>query len=77
MGQTRVELVTPALSERCSNQLSYCPKLSGEQGVRTPDPRLAKPMLQPAELIPLAYYSFCLLTEQGKKELEQVIPITN
>lgn len=25
MGQTRVELVTPALSERCSNQLSYCP----------------------------------------------------
>ena len=28
MGQTRVELVTPALSERCSNQLSYCPELS-------------------------------------------------
>ena len=76
MGQTRVELVTPALSERCSNQLSYCPKLSGEQGVRTPDPRLAKPMLQPAELIPLAFL-FCLLTEQGKKELEQVILITN
>ena len=25
LGQTRVELVTPALSERCSNQLSYCP----------------------------------------------------
>ena len=31
MGQTRVELVTPALSERCSNQLSYCPvcRMSG------------------------------------------------
>ena len=26
MEQTRVELVTPALSERCSNQLSYCSK---------------------------------------------------
>ena len=26
MGQNRVELLTPALSERCSNQLSYCPK---------------------------------------------------
>ena len=25
MGQIRVELMTPALSERCSNQLSYCP----------------------------------------------------
>ena len=31
MGQTRVELVTPALSERCSNQLSYCPELSFER----------------------------------------------
>ena len=27
MGQNRVELLTPALSERCSNQLSYCPIL--------------------------------------------------
>ena len=27
MGQNRVELLTPALSERCSNQLSYCPVL--------------------------------------------------
>ena len=27
MGQNRVELLTPALSERCSNQLSYCPGL--------------------------------------------------
>ena len=26
MGPIRVELMTPALSERCSNQLSYCPK---------------------------------------------------
>ena len=25
MGQIRLELMTPALSERCSNQLSYCP----------------------------------------------------
>ena len=25
LGQNRVELLTPALSERCSNQLSYCP----------------------------------------------------
>ena len=27
MGQIRVELMTPALSERCSNQLSYSPSL--------------------------------------------------
>ena len=27
LGQNRVELLTPALSERCSNQLSYCPVL--------------------------------------------------
>ena len=27
MGQNRVELLTPALSERCSNQMSYCPKM--------------------------------------------------
>ena len=26
MEQDRVELSTPALSERCSNQLSYCSK---------------------------------------------------
>ena len=25
VGQIRLELMTPALSERCSNQLSYCP----------------------------------------------------
>ena len=29
MGRDRVELSTPALSERCSNQLSYC-SVSGE-----------------------------------------------
>ena len=29
MGQNRVELLTPALSERCSNQLSYCPPTAG------------------------------------------------
>ena len=29
MGQNRVELLTPALSERCSNQLSYCPPMAG------------------------------------------------
>ena len=28
MEQDRVELSTPALSERCSNQLSYCPKVT-------------------------------------------------
>ena len=28
MGQIRLELMTPALSERCSNQLSYCPKIT-------------------------------------------------
>ena len=31
MGQNRVELLTPALSERCSNQLSYCPRLPFRQ----------------------------------------------
>ena len=31
LGQNRVELLTPALSERCSNQLSYCPFLYIEE----------------------------------------------
>ena len=31
MGQIRVELMTPALSERCSNQLSYCPLKKSRQ----------------------------------------------
>ena len=26
MGQSRVELLTPSLSEKCSNRLSYWPK---------------------------------------------------
>ena len=32
MEQDRVELSTPALSERCSNQLSYWPKLVENRG---------------------------------------------
>ena len=36
MGQNRVELLTPALSERCSNQLSYCPLYeTREKGKKT------------------------------------------
>ena len=31
MGQIRVELMTPALSERCSNQLCYCPLKKSRQ----------------------------------------------
>ena len=34
MGQNRVELLTPALSERCSNQLSYCPKIGKKEDKR-------------------------------------------
>jgi hypothetical protein len=32
MGQNRVELLTPALSEQCSNRLSYWPALAPRQG---------------------------------------------
>ena len=44
MGQNRVELLTPALSERCSNQLSYCPNYMGAQicttqGKKESDPK--------------------------------------
>ena len=34
MGQIRLELMTPALSERCSNQLSYCPRSISNQRYR-------------------------------------------
>jgi hypothetical protein len=35
--------VTPALSRRCSNQLSYWPaSIGGGKGTRTPDIQLAK-----------------------------------
>ena len=34
LGQNRVELLTPALSERCSNQLSYCPVFDNSRTAR-------------------------------------------
>ena len=51
VGLTGLEPVTPALSRRCSNQLSYRPIYvgwrvsrleSGGMGIRTPDIQLAK-----------------------------------
>ena len=51
VGLTGLEPVTPALSRRCSNQLSYRPMSvgwqafnleSGGMGIRTPDIQLAK-----------------------------------
>ena len=32
MGLIRVELMTPSLSEKCSNRLSYRPKIKREEG---------------------------------------------
>ena len=48
LGQTRVELVTPALSERCSNQLSYCPVAA----VRQFQARKKRPSCQTFCLVP-------------------------
>ena len=56
LGQNRVELLTPALSERCSNQLSYCPvrrhsgssrqgKKNSMKKMRTPRRTLAASLL--------------------------------
>ena len=53
VGRTGLEPVTPALSRRCSNQLSYMPVIplkgggkfqliGGGLGIRTPDIQLAK-----------------------------------
>ena len=45
VGRTGLEPVTPALSRRCSNQLSYMPadlKIGGGMEIRTPDIQLAK-----------------------------------
>ena len=52
VGLTGLEPVTPALSRRCSNQLSYKPidaagglpfaSFGGGMGIRTPDIQLAK-----------------------------------
>ena len=45
VGRTGLEPVTPALSRRCSNQLSYMPfwpRVGGGKETRTPDIKLAK-----------------------------------
>ena len=54
LGQTRVELVTPALSERCSNQLSYCPVAA----VRQFQARKKRPSCQ----------TFCLVPYTGTRQ---------
>ena len=48
LGQNRVELLTPALSERCSNQLSYCPVAA----VRQFQARKKRPSCQTFCLVP-------------------------
>jgi hypothetical protein len=57
MGRTGLEPVTPALSRRCSNQLSYRPK-NGGKGIRTPDIQLAKLTLYQLSYTPKLSNSF-------------------
>ena len=77
MGQNRVELLTPALSERCSNQLSYCP-LYKKQGVGKKTVRegglsctptdclsLRKEVIQPHLPVRLPCYDFTPLTKRA------------
>ena len=76
MGQNRVELLTPALSERCSNQLSYCPlyekqgngKKTGRGGSGcTPAGCLSlrKEVIQPHLPVRLPCYDFTPLTKRA------------
>ena len=64
VGLTGLEPVTPALSRRCSNQLSYRPaghqehvahqkKIGGGMRIRTADPLLAKQMLYQLSYAPV------------------------
>ena len=62
VGLTGLEPVTPALSRRCSNQLSYRPdtirglgppKNGGGMRIRTADPLLAKQMLYQLSYAPV------------------------
>ena len=79
VGLTGLEPVTPALSRRCSNQLSYRPKLSlrsadrlvvhqrkvgGGMGIRTPDIQLAKLALYQLSYTPSV--EMLMLTKQEK-----------
>ncbi len=64
VGLTGLEPVTPALSRRCSNQLSYRPaglpgasgppiNIGGGMRIRTADPLLAKQMLYQLSYAPV------------------------
>ena len=79
MGQNRVELLTPALSERCSNQLSYCPRNdipeceSKDQSPRRDSPLCVhhthclsrrKEVIQPHLPVRLPCYDFTPLTKR-------------
>ena len=65
MGLTRVELVTPSLSEKCSNQLSYRPIKRGRKG-RKPlgggHLSRRKEVIQPHFPVRLPCYDFTPLT---------------
>ena len=66
VGLTGLEPVTPALSRRCSNQLSYRPdtirggwahqKNGGGMRIRTADPLLAKQMLYQLSYAPVKFF---------------------
>ena len=47
-----LEPSTPGTTIRCSNQLSYThhKRIGAPEGIRTPDPRLRRPLLYPTEL---------------------------
>ena len=53
VGQNRVELLTPALSERCSNQLSYCP-LYNKQGKEEENGTLGRRLQLYTSCLPLS-----------------------
>jgi hypothetical protein len=64
VGRTGLEPVTPALSRRCSNQLSYMPNgFGGDKETRTPDIKLAKLALYQLSYTPIfqRYLFFFLL----------------
>ena len=59
MGLSGLEPPTSRLSGVRSNRLSYKP-MYGDEGIRTPDPLLARQVLSQLSYTPLHHFSWCL-----------------
>ena len=61
---TRLELATPCVTGRYSNQLNYHSVFGGRNRIRTYDPLLVRQMLYQLSYAPRFYKHYLLLREQ-------------